>query len=34
MAKAGTDMAMAMLLTELQGMENLGTLTDGNALSS
>ncbi|NVP23603.1 hypothetical protein [Treponema phagedenis] len=25
MAKAGTDMAMAMLLTELQGMENLAT---------
>ena len=32
MAKAGTDMAMAMLLTELQGMENLGTLTDGEII--
>lgn len=32
MAKAGTDMAMAMLLTELQGMENLGTLSDGEII--
>ncbi|MEL3908053.1 MAG: DUF3486 family protein [Treponemataceae bacterium] len=32
MAKAGTDLAMSMLLTELQGMENLGTLTDGEII--